>query len=166
MGKFNGKIHAEFTPPNTWVLEHDLSFQTDNFTKEESEILKEVGANITIGSLVIDDCEITCNTGMKTDLASVPRIAWAVIAPWDVARAAVIHDHLYSTLRKYYHSKLMNKSKWRKARALSDKVFLLGMKSADPKVSKFKMYSAYWAVRIFGRWPASSSSPDPFGTEV
>ena len=166
MGKFNGKIHAEFTPPNTWVLEHDLSFQTDNFTKEESEILKEVGANITIGSLVIDDCEITCNTGMKTDLASVPRIAWAVIAPWDVARAAVIHDHLYSTLRKYYHSKLMNKSKWRKARALSDKIFLLGMKSADPKVSKFKMYSAYWAVRIFGRWPASSSSPDPFGTEV
>ena len=166
MGKFNGKIHAEFTPPNTWVLEHDLSFQTDNFTKEESEILKEVGANITIGSLVIDDCEITCNTGMKTDLASVPRIAWAVIAPWDVARAAVIHDHLYSTLRKYYHSKLMNKSKWRKARALSDKIFLLGMKSSDPKVSKFKMYSAYWAVRMFGRWPASSSSPDPFGTEV
>ena len=157
MGKFNGKIHAEFTPPNTWVLEHDLSFQTDNFTKEESEILKEVGANITIGSLVIDDCEITCNTGMKTDLASVPRIAWAVIAPWDVARAAVIHDHLYSTLRKYYHSKLMNKSKWRKARALSDKVFLLGMKSADPKVSKFKMYSAYWAVRMFGRWPASAN---------
>lgn len=157
MGKFNGKIHAEFTPPNTWVLEHDLSFQTDNFTKEESEILKEVGANITIGSLVIDDCEITCNTGMKTDLASVPRIAWAVIAPWDVARAAVIHDHLYSTLRKYYHSKLMNKSKWRKARALSDKVFLLGMKSADPRVSKFKMYSAYWAVRMFGRWPASAN---------
>ena len=157
MGKFNGKIHAEFTPPNTWVLEHDLSFQTDNFTKEESEILKEVGANITIGSLVTDDCEITCNTGMKTDLASVPRIAWAVIAPWDVARAAVIHDHLYSTLRKYYHSKLMNKSKWRKARALSDKIFLLGMKSADPKVSKFKMYSAYWAVRMFGRWPASAN---------
>jgi len=80
-----------------------------------------------------------------------------VIAPWDVARAAVIHDHLYSTLRKYYHSKLMNKSKWRKARALSDKVFLLGMKSADPKVSKFKMYSAYWAVRVFGRWPASAN---------
>ena len=35
----------------------------------------------------------------------------------------------------------MNKSKWRKARALSDKVFLLGMKSSDPRVSKFKMYS-------------------------
>jgi len=157
MGKFNGKIHAEFTPPNTWVLEHDLSFQTDNFTKEESEILKEIGANITLGAIVAEDCQITCKTGMKTDLASVPRIAWAVIAPWDVARAAVIHDHLYSTLRKYYHSKLANKSKWRKARALSDKVFLLGMKSSDPRVSRFKMYSAYWAVRMFGRWPASAN---------
>ena len=30
------------------------------------------------------------------------------------------------------------------------------MKSADPKISKFKMYSAYWSVRLFGRWPASA----------
>ena len=160
MGKFNGKISAEFTPPKTWVLEKLLSFKTGELSSSDIEVLLEIGANVD------NNGRVTCNTGMKTDLASVPRIAWAVIAPWDVARAAVIHDHLYSTLRKYYHSKLMNKSKWRKARALSDKIFLLGMKSSDPKVSKFKMYSAYWAVRMFGRWPASSSSPDPFGTEV
>ena len=48
------------------------------------------------------------------------------------------------------------KSTWRKARKLSDEIFLLGMKSADPKISKFKMYSAYWSVRMFGRWPASA----------
>ena len=160
MGKFNGKISAEFTPPKTWVLEKLLSFKTGELSSSDIEVLLEIGANVD------NNGRVTCNAGMKTDLASVPRIAWAVIAPWDVARAAVIHDHLYSTLRKYYHSKLMNKSKWRKARALSDKIFLLGMKSSDPKVSKFKMYSAYWAVRMFGRWPASSSSPDPFGTEV
>jgi hypothetical protein len=93
---------------------------------------------------------------MKTDLASVPRIAWTVIAPWDVARAAVIHDHLYAVLRSYYNSEGMNKKTWRRARKLSDKVFLWGMKSADPKVSVFKIYSAYWSVRLFGRWPASS----------
>ena len=151
MGKFNDKIHAEFTPPNTWVLEESLSFKTEELAQSDIKALMEVGANID------NNGRVTCDAGMKTDLASVPRIAWAVIAPWDVARAAVIHDHLYSTLRKYYHSKLMNKSKWRKARALSDKVFLLGMKSADPKVSKFKMYSAYWAVRVFGRWPASAN---------
>ena len=151
MGKFNGKISAEFTPPKTWVLEKLLSFKTGELSSSDIEVLLEIGANVD------NNGRVTCNAGMKTDLASVPRIAWAVIAPWDVARAAVIHDHLYSTLRKYYHSKLMNKSKWRKARALSDKVFLLGMKSADPKVSKFKMYSAYWAVRVFGRWPASAN---------
>ena len=153
MGKFNDKIHAEFTPPNTWVLEKSLSFKmlSTNLAEPDIKILMEVGA------IIDNNGRVTCDAGMKTDLASVPRIAWAVIAPWDVARAAVIHDHLYSTLRKYYHSKLMNKSKWRKARALSDKVFLLGMKSADPKVSKFKMYSAYWAVRVFGRWPASAN---------
>jgi len=123
----------------------------NDLTQAEIGTLHQVGANISgVG-------RVTCKTGMVTDLASVPRICWAVLSPWDVARAAVIHDHLYSTLRKYYHSKLMNKSKWRKARALSDKVFLLGMKSADPKVSKFKMYSAYWAVRMFGRWPASAN---------
>ena len=151
MGKFNGKISAEFTPPKTWKLEKTLSFAMDDLTQVEIGILHKVGANIS------GTGRVTCKKGMITDLASVPRVVWNVIAPWDVARAAVIHDHLYSTLRKYYHSKLMNKSKWRKARALSDKVFLLGMKSADPKVLKFKMYSAYWAVRMFGRWPASAN---------
>ena len=63
MGKFNGKISAEFTPPKTWVLNRELSFQTDEFTKKENDILKEVGRNITIGALVQDDCQITCDEG-------------------------------------------------------------------------------------------------------
>ena len=95
---------------------------------------------------------------MKTDLASVPRICWAVISPWDVARAAIIHDHLYAKLRLYYTSGHGMSSnwywKWKAAKVLSDKIFLLGMKSADPKVPFWKMYPAYWAVRLFGSWSA------------
>ena len=49
MGKFNGKISAEFTPPKTWVLNRELSFQTDKFTKEEHETLKEVGLISPLG---------------------------------------------------------------------------------------------------------------------
>lgn len=45
---------------------------------------------------------------------------------------------------------------WKEGRKLSDKIFLLGMKSAEPPVSNWKIYSAYWAVRVFGRWPASA----------
>ena len=64
--------------------------------------------------------------------------------------------HHYNNFKDYLNSEGMNKKTWRRARKLSDKVFLWGMKSADPKVSAFKIYSAYWSVRLFGRWPASS----------
>ena len=149
-GSFNDKISAEFTPPKTWELERVLSFKTHLLTKADIDLLKEVGVNIAATG------RISCKKGMKTDLASVPRIVWALISPWDVARAAVIHDHLYAVLREYYDSEDMSKMKWKRCRKISDKIFLLGMKAAEPKVSKFKMYSAYWSVRLFGRWPASA----------
>ena len=161
MGKFNGLITAEFTPPNTWILEKPLAFTME---LEESEIalLKEVGTNITKAG------KITCKKGMKTDLASTPRILWNLISPWDVARAAIIHDHLYATLRKYYKEKIRNPKslangsnaldKWKRARAISDRVFLEGMNSAEPEVPSWKKHSAYNAVRVFGRWPASADN--------
>ena len=156
MGQFNGKISAEFTPPKTWVLEKALSFNTGQLTDLDIAALKKIGANVTDTGR--GSGRITCKKGMKTDLASVPRIVWNIIAPWDVARAAVIHDHLYAVLRKYYHSGGMSKETWKRGRELSDIVFLLGMQAAEPKVSSFKMYSAYYSVRMFGRWPASAKA--------
>ena len=96
MGEFNDKIHAEFTPPNTWVLEKSLSFKTKDLTETGINILIEVGANIDKRG------RVTCDAGMKTDLASVPRIAWAVIAPWDVARAAAKSDAHIQKKEKTY----------------------------------------------------------------
>ena len=161
MGEFNGKIVAEFTPPKTWELEKSLSFKPDDLSEAEIGLLKDIGVNISSTGI------ITCEKGMKTDLASVPRIIWNLISPWDVARAATIHDHLYATLRRYFSDnvdenknvkdKALNKKIWSKARALSDKVFLLGMHSSDPKVPSWKIYSAHSAVRLFGSWPASKS---------
>ena len=155
MGEFNGKISAEFTPPKSWELNRSLAYTTDDLTESEIDLLKEVGANI------IKSGKITCRKGMKTDLASVPRIVWNLIAPWDVARAAVIHDHLYAVLRNYYnkdHGVSNNwQSRWAEARAISDKVFLLGMQDAEPTVPKWKIYSAYWSVRVFGSVPASKN---------
>ena len=160
MGEFNGKIHAEFSPPRTWELEKTLSFFTKELTESEIDCLQMVGANVS------NTGRVSARKGMKTDLASVPRLVWAVIAPWDVARAAVIHDHLYAKLRMYYNvnvrncnvepEKTNNRELWSRARSISDEVFLLGMHSAEPKVSSFKKYSAYWAVRIFGSGPASA----------
>ena len=152
MGTFSNKIVAEFTPPKTWMLEDELAFETNELKDEDIEVLIKIGANIVDTGR--DTGRITCRKGMKTDLASVPRICWAVISPWDVARAAIIHDHLYAALRSYCDEVDYSYNVWKRGKDLSDIIFLLGMKSADPKVPCWKMYPAYWAVRLFGRWSA------------
>ena len=152
MGTFSNKIVAEFTPPKTWMLEDELAFQTTELEDADIEVLIKVGADV--GQPDQDTVRINCRKGMKTDLASVPRICWALISPWDVARAAIIHDHLYAALRNYSNEEDYSSDIWKKGKDLSDTIFLLGMKSADPKVPAWKIYPAYWAVRLFGRWSA------------
>ena len=152
MGTFNDKISAEFHPPRKWVLERALSYTNKDL---EVDALKEVGVQITKSG------KITCKKDFVTDLASVPRICWMLIAPWDIARAAIIHDLLYKRIRQYRAKEgdlteninaqeIINNYKAAKKQA--DKVFLAAMKDADPSVPKWKIYSAYYSVVLFGRW--------------
>tara|TARA_A100001037_G_C14624233_1_gene402920 strand:- start:3 stop:485 length:483 start_codon:yes stop_codon:yes gene_type:complete len=152
MGTFNDKISAEFHPPRKWVLERALSYTNKDL---EVDALKEVGVQITKSG------KITCKKDFVTDLASVPRICWMLIAPWDIARAAIIHDLLYKRIRQYRAKEgdlteninaeeVINNYKAAKKEA--DKVFLAAMKDADPSVPKWKIYSAYYSVVLFGRW--------------
>lgn len=157
---FNAKILAEYTAPKSWKLFREITFVCD-LNDEEVELLKLIGANITDEGK--GKAKIVCKEGMWTDLASVPRAAWAFIAPWDVARAAIIHDHLYAVLRNYHNSEGCDKGKWKQARKLSDDVFLKGMNASNPKVPAWKKYSAYYAVRLFGWGPASAKGQDKFG---
>ena len=149
MGKFNDKISAEFHPPRKWVLERALSYTNKDL---EVEALRKIGAQITAGG------KITCKKDFVTDLASVPRICWMLIAPWDIARAAIIHDLLYKRIRQY-RAKLDKDnlqydqiSAYNAAKKEADKVFLAAMKDADPAVPKWKIYSAYYSVVLCGRW--------------
>lgn len=151
MGKFNNKISAEFNPPRQWILERALSYQNEEI---DIDALEAVGVKC-------HSHKVTCKKGFKTDLASVPRWAWNLIAPWDVARAAIIHDLLYKRIRQY-RKKLYptnrdagyqeNKEVIATAKKAADHVFLMAMKDADPKVASWKIYSAYYAVVLFGRW--------------
>ena len=152
MGTFNDKISAEFHPPRKWVLERALSYTNKDL---EVDALKEVGVQITKSG------KITCKKDFVTDLASVPRICWMLIAPWDIARAAIIHDLLYKRIRQYRAKEgdlteninaeeVINNYKAAKKEA--DKVFLAAMKDADPSVPKWKIYSAYYSVVLFGGW--------------
>ena len=149
MGKFNDKISAEFHPPRKWVLERALSYTNKDL---DVDALREIGVQITKTG------KITCKKDFVTDLASVPRICWMLIAPWDIARAAIIHDLLYKRIRQY-RAKLDKDnlqydqiSAYKDAKKEADKVFLAAMKDADPAVPKWKIYSAYYSVVLCGRW--------------
>jgi hypothetical protein len=75
-----------------------------------------------------------------------------LIAPWDVARAAIIHDLLYKTIRNYRAKGGTDKKVIAAAKKASDNIFLMAMIDASPSVPKWKIYSAYYAVVLFGRW--------------
>ena len=148
MGKFNNKIEAEFDPPRKWILSRALTYTNPDI---DEDALERVGVKV-VGS------KITVKKDFVTDLASVPRMCWAFIAPWDVARAAIIHDLLYKRIRQYRAecSKGLKNSEDPKviseAKKASDDVFHMAMKDAEPSVAGWKIAAAYYSVRMFGRW--------------
>ena len=155
MGSFNDFLDAEFRPPRNWSLNAPLKFKSETLTREERELLVECGVQVTKTTSTI-----TVPKGYITDLASVPRVCWAFIAPFDVARAAVVHDIMYEKINgAYKEGKISNKCEREKYRKIADNVFRDGMRAAEPSVPKWKIFSAYWSVRMFGRWAINSSAP-------
>ena len=142
MGQFNNKIEAEFDPPRKWILSRVLTYTN---TDIDVDSLRAVGLSIDEHKIIVDE-------GFVTDLASVPRMCWAFIAPWDVARAAIIHDLLYKRIRQYRGAGGDDKKIISAAKKASDDVFHMAMKDADPAVAKWKIAAAYYSVRMFGRW--------------
>jgi hypothetical protein len=153
MGQFTSKILAEFQPPKKWKLGRDLVYTTSDLYANEVKALKDVGVEIVRDTNKTES--ITVPTGFITDLASTPRLLWNVIAPFDVARAAIVHDLLYKSIRQYRWTKGLieeDKELIKNATVAADQVFILEMKEASPKVSGWKIYSAWKAVDLFGRW--------------
>ena len=154
MGKFHNLLDAKFNPPRNWTLDTPLKFDSDTLSDEGRELLKYCGVRVTNKNVV------SVPKGYITDLASVPRFCWAFIAPFDVARAAVIHDILYEKINTAYKGeKILTKHDRERYRKVADDVFKEGMESAVPPVPKWKIWAAYNAVRVFGRWAINSSAP-------
>ena len=154
MGKFHNLLDAKFNPPRNWTLDTPLKFDSDTLSDEGRDLLKYCGVQVTKKNV------ISVPKGYITDLASVPRFCWAFIAPFDVARAAVVHDILYEKINTAYkNEKILTKHDREKYRKVADDVFKEGMESAEPEVPKWKIWAAYNAVRVFGRWANNSSAP-------
>ena len=158
-------MKATFNPPRNWTLLEDLKFYSDIITEEQANMLKWCGIKIR-NSTKTEQYIITIPKSYVTDMASVPRGCWTFIAPFDVARAAVVHDILYEKINTQY--KIVNESaaaedgpatkKEREVyRKIADDVFLEGMNASEPPVPAWKKYAAYYAVRVFGRWAINNS---------
>ena len=154
MGKFHNLLDAKFNPPRNWTLDTPLKFDSDTLSDEGRDLLKYCGVRVTNKNVV------SVPKGYITDLASVPRFCWAFIAPFDVARAAVVHDILYEKINTAYKGqKILTNHDRERYRKVADDVFKEGMESAVPPVPKWKIWAAYNAVRVFGRWAINSSAP-------
>lgn len=142
MGTFNNKIEAEFTPPKKWVLSRMLSYQNYDIDMSALEAV----------DVKTDANKIKCVKGFATDLASTPKALWSIIAPWDIARAAIIHDLLYLRIRQYRAKPNPDPKVVADAKKAADLVFMAAMEDAHPKVPAWKIYAAWKAVDLFGRW--------------
>ena len=148
MGKFNDKIEAEFDPPRKWILSRALTYTNPDI---DEDALECVGVSVKATDRPSRVKKITVAQGFVTDLASVPRMCWAFVAPWDVARAAIIHDLLYKRIRQYRSAGGDDKKVISAAKKAADDVFHIAMKDAEPSVANWKIAAAYYSVRMFGR---------------
>ena len=174
MGQFNGLLRAEFRPPKNWHLTKMLTYATtditdnvdlwrmvvDLFKHNKSDHLsnerlrRAIHHDTVLINIKANELIVSVPPTFSTDLASVPRPLWWLIAPMDMARAAVIHDFLYSLLECYisYTPNLTKKMKSR-LRKLCDKVFYFAMLDSEPEIPMWKINASYSAVRLFG-WTA------------
>lgn len=89
--------------------------------------------SFSVGGGFFEDWEIP--EGYETDLASIPRLVWFLIAPHEIGvNEAILHDDLY---RKNYRD-----------RKFCDDVWLAAMKRRGVKA--WKRETAYRFVRAFG----------------
>ena len=90
---------------------------------------------------------ITVPAGYKFDLASVPRIFWFLIAPFELSIAApLIHDFLYDSKGDPPAGSIRPPKIF--SRKEADGIFREIMEKEN--VAGWRRFFAYWAVRWFG----------------
>ena len=116
----------------------DIYFYDDPciIPKQDYTYLTCAAINVVIdygGRLV----SLTIPAEFTTDLASIPRWLWPIIAPTrsDIMGAAILHDYLYSDHMGFTRSEI-------------DEIFLQAL--LDSGTPMLRAYEMYLAVRVFG----------------
>jgi hypothetical protein len=145
MGKFNGLLQAEFISSRNWRVLARLSFNSYRLTPGEIAVLRNVGVAITASGTV------TVPVGFETDLGSVPRLLWGVVAPQDIARPAVVHDYIYRCIKQYkFNTQKEHMRVTASAKAIADAIFKSALTVCSPTIPMWKQRVVFWFAAIFG----------------
>ena len=99
---------------------------------------------------ITGDHQITVPSRFKFDLASVPRLFWCFIAPFELSIAApLIHDFLYQYRGDPPAGSITPPTVF--SRRKSDGIFRDIMQKES--VAGWRQFCAYWAVRLFAWIP-------------
>lgn len=142
---FNGLLKCEFLTKNKWKLIEPLTFEV-KLSHAQHHLLSEFTAEHRVKKLENGNTLIHVEEGFVCDLASIPRILWIFLSPWDIARPAVIHDSLYVDLEKYTKST----PEFAAYRKVADEVFAEALKETMPLVNNVYRTFCFRAVRAFG----------------
>jgi hypothetical protein len=158
---WSGKLDCTFHGKMHWELNEELWFLSQHIVEHRGE-WEQLGVKIVYPreSGWGDKMRVYAPKGYHTDLASIPRAGWILVAPWDVARAAIIHDILYGALRDAFRNGSMNVTRINEMRKAADNVFREGMQAAEPKIPNWKSSPCFWSVRPFGRWAIRKEGKD------
>lgn len=88
-------------------------------------------------TVTINDLNLIVPKDFDTDLASIPRWLWSIIAPArsDFISPSILHDYLYTCHNGFNRNEI-------------DKIFFNTL--VDNDVSRFRALEMYAAVRVFG----------------
>lgn len=166
VGAFDRLLQCEFRPKpkrrENWYLLQPLSFTMPSVAAGEgsggSDAAAVAARRVRIEDmrkylplqLRDDNGPITVPEGFECDLASVPRVLWFFVSPWDIARAAVIHDYLYRVMARGELHEKMPRADFNRLRKHADDIFYECMTALEPPISGFRRSACYCAVRVFG----------------
>lgn len=122
---------------------YDITFKTTACIKPYSEFTYKLGKPLNIN---IDGEDFTIPAGFETDLASIPRWYWMVLAPQYSAfmEPSIVHDYFYRCANY-------------KTRGFADDVFYYALLKKG--VSRKTASQFYLAVRMFGAHSYTKSLP-------
>ena len=172
---FDRNIGGDFLPDGTfqidsplgyWVQDGDIMTELFAWSRRMSDLSSKIGDMPVYVTYSSFDGKVVVAKDFITDFNSVKfRLLWVFFSPWETKRPPIPHDGIYRMLNWLFANGHITREEYARWRKMADLLFLESMVYAEPAISNWKRYGAYYTVRSFGRftWMARRA-PKPIKT--